>query len=76
MNGKKLFLAGFTSFLLVNFIENLLYYSIGRSHGMGTPQIFVPSARDLLMMIAIMFFFAALQALLTNLIDADILQNS
>lgn len=76
MNAKKLFLAGFLSFIFVNFIENLLYYSVGRSHLLGSLRFFLPSKRDLVFMITIMLLFATLQAIFTNIIETDILHNT
>lgn len=67
-NYKTIFLAGFISFIILNFIENVLHYSIGRSHRKNYEIVF-PSKNDFIKIIVIMILFAFLQGLLTSMID-------
>lgn len=73
MNNHTVFWAGFMSFFIVNFIENMLYYSMGRSHKLQRPHIFLPNGRELFTMLIIMTLFALLQAIFTNVIDIEVL---
>lgn len=68
MTYRTIFFAGFVSFIILNFIENVLHYSIGRSYKRDYRIIF-PSQRDIIRIILIMFIFAVLQGLLTLFID-------
>lgn len=67
-NYKTIFLAGFISFIILNFIENVLHYSIGRSHQKNY-NIVIPSKNDSIKIILIMILFAFLQGILTSIID-------
>lgn len=73
MNNHSVFWAGFLSFFIVNFIENLIYYSLGRSHKLEKSSIFLPNGRELFTIIVIMTIFALLQAIFTNVIDINVL---
>jgi hypothetical protein len=75
MNSHSVFWAGFMSFFIVNFIENLIYYSLGRSHKLERTRIFLPNGRELFTIIVIMTIFALLQAIFTNIIDVNVLDN-
>ncbi len=67
-NSKTIFIAGFLSFIILNFIENIIHYSIGRSH-LKSFSIKLPSNSDFFRLTMIMLFFAVLQGLLTDFID-------
>lgn len=66
IDANKVFLASILSFLIINLFENILYYSIGRSYEKKSKDIiFIPSFKDLIKILLIMFLFAILQGLLT-----------
>lgn len=67
MNLKIIFIAGFVSFIILNFIENLLHYSLGRSHEKNY-KITLPTLNDFIKIIAIMILFAFLQGLLSSIL--------
>jgi hypothetical protein len=67
-NSKTIFVAGFFAFIILNFIENIIHYSLGRSH-QKTFTVKLPSNGDFLKLTLIMFVFAILQGFLTELID-------
>lgn len=58
----------FIVYLFVNFFENLIHYSIGRSSNKET-KIELPSKTDFIKMIIVMLVFALLQGLLTLYFD-------
>lgn len=66
---KTIFVAGFVSFIFLNFIENIIHYSIGRSHNQEYKFTF-PSNNDLVRLCVIMIIFAVLQGLLTDFIES------
>jgi hypothetical protein len=67
-SNKTIFIAGFFSFLLLNIFENVLHYSIGRSH-QKSYQIVIPSKMDFIKIVFIMFAFAVLQGGLTMIVN-------
>lgn len=64
---SKVFWVSFIVFVVLNAVENLIHYSIGRDSDRHTLTIRfqVPSASDMLRIIGVMAIFALLQAVLT-----------
>lgn len=65
-NNIKIFIASISAFLILNSIENVLHYNIGRTS--GEDEIFIPSVptkKDCMRIFCIMMLFALLQGLLT-----------
>jgi hypothetical protein len=61
-----IFIASISAFLILNSIENILHYNIGRTT--DNDEIFiatVPTKKDCLRIFCIMIIFAILQGLLT-----------
>jgi hypothetical protein len=53
-------------FLMINIIENIIHYNIGKYHDMETSLSF-PSKIDLLKIIFVMLVFALIQGVLTDI---------
>jgi hypothetical protein len=68
-NSHTIFIAGFISFIILNLIENIIYYSIGRSFEKKF-SFKLPNRNDFIKLFVIMILFAVLQGGLTNLIDS------
>ncbi len=63
---KSIFIASFVSFIILNLIENLIHYNAGKFHDSKELLHFqLPSKKDFIKIIIIMFIFAALQATFT-----------
>ncbi len=60
-----LFITSFIIFILLNTIENVIHYSIGRESNQKSIHITSPTKIDWIRIIIIMIIFAILQALLT-----------
>lgn len=60
------FWVSFLVFLVLNSVENLLHYSIGRTPSEARIALITPSWIDLLRIIAIMALFGSFQAYLTT----------
>jgi hypothetical protein len=54
----------FVVYLFVNFFENMVHYNIGKFSNKET-KIELPSEKDFIKMMVVMFVFALLQGLLT-----------
>lgn len=64
----RLLLVSFGVYLFVNMFENLIHYNIGR-HSNHSIQFEVPTKKDLIKIVFVMFFFAFLQGILTCMFD-------
>jgi hypothetical protein len=59
---NKIFLSSFVAFLILNVIENVIHYNIGRNHeDPDVIKITTPSKKDWYKIIYIMILFAILQ---------------
>ncbi len=63
-----IFLFSFLIFIILNIIENIIHYNIGKNHEAEYSSIVlsIPSSIDWLRIIVIMFVFACLQGLFTS----------
>jgi hypothetical protein len=61
-----LVLASSVVFLILNFVENLIHYNIGRSNESNI-KLKMPSVSDMLRIIVVMIVFAVLQGIFTDL---------
>lgn len=66
---RPLFIISFIVFILLNTVENIIHYSIGRESDKEKLVIQAPTKTDWYRIIIIMFVFAILQALLTCLFN-------
>jgi len=66
-----IFIISFSVFLVLNLVENLIHYSIGRmkERNSYSIEVKIPSAHDMFKIIIIMLGFAILQGLLTWLFE-------
>ena len=62
--------ASFFVYLLVNLFENLIHYNIGRFSDKET-KFKLPTKKDWIKMVIVMFIFALLQGLLTYYINKN-----
>lgn len=66
----KIFIASFIAFIILNTIENVLHYNIGRTSNQNDVIVFKnPTYKDWIRIIIIMTIFAILQSCLTLLIQ-------
>ena len=63
-----MFLFSFSIFIILNIIENVIHYNIGKFHDSETIRFHFtnPSKNDWIQIIIIMFVFAVLQGLFTS----------
>jgi hypothetical protein len=61
----KLLTVSFLSFLIVNLLENILYYNLGK-HSIRDFQISLPSFIEMIMILLIMFVFAGIQTFIIS----------
>lgn len=68
---KQIFIASFISFLILNLIENVIHYNIGRNRDVSNGFIVMsaPDEKDWYKIIVIMIIFAFLQGGLTILLN-------
>jgi len=59
-----IFIISFLVYLFVNLIENLIHYNIGKFSNKET-KLDLPSKKDWIKIVMVMFVFALLQGLLT-----------
>lgn len=59
---KHLFLVSFVVFLILNLVENILHYSIGRDREKPQLRFEWPDKRDFIRILIVMFIFGLLQA--------------
>lgn len=62
--GIHLILISFVVYILVNLVENLIHYNIGRYSNKET-KIELPTRRDFVKIVLVMIVFATLQGVLT-----------
>ena len=62
--GTRLILASFFVYIVVNLVENLIHYNIGRFSDSET-RLELPTRKDWLKIAIVMVFFAAMQGYLT-----------
>jgi hypothetical protein len=69
MNGadKHLIFISIIVYLLVNSVENIVYYSIGRHTGENNITLEIPGGKDLIKIIIVTIIFAIFQGYLTFL---------
>jgi len=65
---RNLFLVSFSVYILVNMVENLIHYNIGK-YSDHTLKIDLPTKQDWLKIIFVMITFATLQGILTCYIE-------
>ena len=61
---KNIFVVSFFVYLIVNFLENLIHYNIGK-YSDHTVKIDLPTKHDWIKIIFVMITFAGLQGILT-----------
>ena len=68
MNVSKthIIIISFVVFIILNIIENILHYNIGRNYNEKKLKLLLPSKNDFYDIICIMFIFALLQGLFTE----------
>jgi hypothetical protein len=64
-----IFLVSFLIFLFLNVIENYVHYNIGRHPEADTIKLTLPSAKEWVKIIVVMFIFAILQGVFTYWLD-------
>ena len=64
----RLLLISFGVYLFINLFENLIHYNIGR-HSNDEIKFDIPTQKDWIKIIFVMFFFAFLQGILTCMFD-------
>ncbi len=62
---SHIFIISVIVFIVLNIMENIIHYSIGRHHGDTNVSITAPSADDWVRIISVMIVFALLQGLFT-----------
>lgn len=67
-----IFVVSVVVFIILNLVENVIHYSIGRTHGSSSVLIMAPSPVDWVRIIGIMIIFALLQGLFTMALSSDI----
>jgi hypothetical protein len=65
---SHLFIVSFISFIFLNIIENLYHYSIGR-HSNENLKFTMPTKKDWIQIMSVMFIFGLLQALFTSFLN-------
>ena len=66
----KLFVVSFFVYVVVNMIENLIHYSIGK-HSDQDVRFEIPTSIDWVKIIAVMLIFAGIQGVLTCYFDGQ-----
>ena len=69
LNGadKHLIFVAISVYIVVNSIENIFYYSIGRHTGENSIKLEIPGGKDLIKIIIVTIIFAIVQGYLTFL---------
>lgn len=67
-----IFVISVVVFIVLNLLENVIHYSIGRHHGDLAVSIAVPSHTDWVRIIGIMLIFAVLQGLFTMTLSSQV----
>ena len=68
--GPRIFWSSFLTFAVLNIVENILHYSIGRyddanAHGSMRFNLVMPSKHDWIKIVFVMIVFAMLQGFIT-----------
>lgn len=66
-----IFVISVVVFIVLNLVENVIHYSIGRHHGDLAVSIAAPSSTDWARIIGIMLIFAVLQGLFTMALSSQ-----
>ena len=69
--GITLIIISMVVFGVLNLIENIIHYSIGRSHGNGEFIFSFPTYQDFIKIIFVMIFFGLAQGLITEYFMKD-----
>jgi hypothetical protein len=71
MNGvdKHLIFISIIIYLIINSVENIVYYSIGRHTGENNIKLEIPGRKDLIKIIIVTIIFAIFQGYLTFLFN-------
>ncbi len=71
MNGvdKHLIFISIVIYILVNSVENIVYYSIGRHTGENNIKLEIPGGKDLIKIVIFTIIFAIVQGYLTFLFN-------
>ena len=64
-----IFLISGISFLILNLIEDLIQFNIGRNRNLSKSKIYLPENTEWFYVIIVMFIFATLQGLITYYFD-------
>jgi hypothetical protein len=67
-----IFIISVVVFIVLNLLENVIHYSIGRHHGDLVVSITAPSPRDWTRIIGIMIIFAILQGVFTMALSSQL----
>lgn len=66
----RIFITSIAVFVVLNLVENIIHYSIGRNHGNAGIFIISPSYIDWMRIMIIMIIFAILQGLITMVLSS------
>ena len=69
--GINLIVVSMLVFGILNLIENLIHYNIGRAHGNGGFVFYIPPLSDFIKILFTMIVFGLAQGLLTELVVQD-----
>lgn len=70
--GTTLIMSSMLVFCVLNLIENMIHYSIGRSYDENNKFVFsFPTSQDFISIIIVMIIFGLAQGILTKLIMKD-----
>lgn len=67
-----IFVISVAVFIVLNLLENVIHYSIGRHHGDLSVSIAAPSSTDWVRIIGIMLVFAVLQGVFTMMLGSQV----
>jgi hypothetical protein len=66
---KKIFMISFIVFVIVNIVENVIHYSIGRTYNQRNKQIQAPTNTDWIRIMGVMLVCATIHASLTSFLS-------
>jgi hypothetical protein len=74
MNSKDVHLViiSFLAYILVNLVENIIHYNIGRHSNNNQTNFEIPNTQDLIKIIVVMFISALMQGFLTYFFEKNI----
>jgi len=70
-SSRHIFIISVAVFICLNLVENVIHYSIGRTHGASNVSFMAPSSVDWVRIIVIMVIFALLQGLFTMALSSN-----